>query len=211
MAMKWFDFRLRRDGSAAVATPTLQMPAVAHALETGPTERIDRFERDVEVLSFDEVYTAHVAYVWRVLRTFGVSEAQIEDAVQDAFVVVHRRLPEWEGRAQITTWLFAIARRVASAYRRKGVGAQRTETLDHDPEGTTDTFAAMSRAQAAATVVSILETMDDDKRMVFALVELEQLAVPEVARMLDINLNTAYSRLRLARVAFEAAVKAKAR
>lgn len=211
MAMKWFDFRLRRDGSAAVATPTLQMPAVAHALETGPTERIDRFERDVEVLSFDEVYTAHVAYVWRVLRTFGVSEAQIEDAVQDAFVVVHRRLPEWEGRAQITTWLFAIARRVASAYRRKGVGAQRTETLDHDPEGTTDTFAAMSRAQAAATVVSILETMDDDKRMVFALVELEQLAVPDVARMLDINLNTAYSRLRLARVAFEAAVKAKAR
>ncbi len=209
--MKWFDFRLRRDGSAVVATPTLQMPAVAHALETGPTERIDRFERDVEVLSFDEVYTAHVAYVWRVLRTFGVSEAQIEDAVQDAFVVVHRRLPEWEGRAQITTWLFAIARRVASAYRRKGVGAQRTETLDHDPEGTTDTFAAMSRAQAAATVVSILETMDDDKRMVFALVELEQLAVPEVARMLDINLNTAYSRLRLARVAFEAAVKAKAR
>ncbi len=209
--MKWFDFRLRRDGSAAVATPTLQMPAVAHALETGPTERIDRFERDVEVLSFDEVYTAHVAYVWRVLRTFGVSEAQIEDAVQDAFVVVHRRLPEWEGRAQITTWLFAIARRVASAYRRKGVGAQRTETLDHDPEGTTDTFAAMSRAQAAATVVSILETMDDDKRMVFALVELEQLAVPDVARMLDINLNTAYSRLRLARVAFEAAVKAKAR
>ena len=209
--MKWFDFRLRRDGSAVVATPTLQMPAVAHALETGPTERIDRFERDVEVLSFDEVYTAHVAYVWRVLRTFGVTEAQIEDAVQDAFVVVHRRLPEWEGRALITTWLFAIARRVASAYRRKGVGAQRTETLDHDPEGTTDTFAAMSRAQAAATVVSILETMDDDKRMVFALVELEQLAVPEVARMLDINLNTAYSRLRLARVAFEAAVKAKAR
>lgn len=205
--MKWFDFRLRRDGSAAVATPTLQMPAVAHALETGPTERIDRFERDVEVLSFDEVYTAHVAYVWRVLRTFGVSEAQIEDAVQDAFVVVHRRLPEWEGRAQITTWLFAIARRVASAYRRKGVGAQRTETLDHDPEGTTDTFAAMSRAQAAATVVSILETMDDDKRMVFALVELEQLAVPDVARMLDINLNTAYSRLRLAREDFAAAVK----
>lgn len=205
--MKWFDFRLRRDGTAALSTPTLQMPAVAHAIETAPTERIER----TEVLSFDEVYTAHVPYVWRVLRTFGVSDAQIEDAVQDTFVVVHRRLPEWEGRAQITTWLFAIARRVASAYRRKGAGAQRTETLDHDPEGTTDTFAAMSRAQAAATVVSILETMDEDKRMVFALVELEQLAVPEVARMLEINLNTAYSRLRLARAAFEAAVKAKAR
>lgn len=206
--MKWFDFRGRRDGSPLLATPSLQMPSVAHALETAPTQR---FERDVDVLSFDEVYTAHVAYVWRVLRTFGVGEAQIEDAVQDAFFVVHRRLPEWEGRAQITTWLFAIARRVASAYRRKGAGAQRTQTLDHDPEGTTDTFAAMSRAQAAATVVSILEAMDEDKRVVFALVELEQLSVPEVARMLDINLNTAYSRLRLARAAFEVAVKAKAR
>lgn len=209
--MRWFDFRFRRDGSAALATPSLQMPAVAHALETAPTQR---FERDVEVLAFDEVYTAHVAYVWRVLRTFGVLESQIEDAVQDVFVVVHRRLPEWEGRAQITTWLFAIARRVASAYRRKGAGAQRTqtlETLEKEPEGPTDTFAAMSRAQAAATVVSILESMDEDKRIVFALVELEQLSVPEVARMLDINLNTAYSRLRLARAAFEAAVKAKAR
>lgn len=207
--MKWWDLRFRRDGSAALAPPRLQMPAVAHALETAPTERIERFERDVEVLSFEEVYTAHVAYVWRILRTFGVTEAQIEDAVQDAFVVVHRRLPEWEGRAQITTWLFAIARRVASAYRRKGAGAQRTETLEHEPEGPTDTFAAMSRAQAAATVVSILEQMDEDKRIVFALVELEQLSVPEVARMLDINLNTAYSRLRLARHAFELAVRAQ--
>ncbi|MGE0403486.1 MAG: hypothetical protein AB7T06_42670, partial [Kofleriaceae bacterium] len=62
--MKWFDLRFRRDGSAALVTPTLQMPAVAHALETAPTERIERFERDVEVLSFDDVYTAHVAYVW---------------------------------------------------------------------------------------------------------------------------------------------------
>lgn len=223
--MKWLDLRLRRDGSAALATPTLHMPAVAHVLDTSPTERFEQLEdssqagllrsvtrgREVQVLSFDEVYAAHVAYVWRVLRTFGVSEAQIEDAVQDAFVVVHRRLPEWEGRAQITTWLFAIARRVASAYRRKGVGAQRTQTLEQEPEGPTDTFAAMSRAQAAATVMAILEAMDEDKRMVFALVELEQLSVPEVARMLDINLNTAYSRLRLARAAFEAAVKAQAR
>ncbi|MFN0246931.1 MAG: RNA polymerase sigma factor [Kofleriaceae bacterium] len=202
-------FRVRRDGSAALATPSLQMPAVAHALDTAPTERIERIEQVVQ-LSFDEVYAAHVAYVWRVLRTFGVGE-QIEDAVQDVFVVVHRRLPEWEGRAQITTWLFAIARRVASAHRRKGAGAMRTESLEHEPEGPTDTFAAMSRAQAAATVMSILEAMDEDKRIVFALVELEQLSVPEVARMLDINLNTAYSRLRLARAAFEAAVKAKAR
>ncbi len=185
------------DGSGVALTPTLQMPALAHA--------IDRTDAPAQAPSFDAVYATHVAFVWRVLRTFGVGEAQIEDAVQDVFVVVHRRLRDFEGRAAITTWLFAIARRVAGAYRRK----KSTEPLDEiaEPVDSTDTFAALSRAQAAATVMAILETMDEDKRMVFALVELEQVSVPEVARMLDLNLNTAYSRLRLARVAFETAVK----
>ena len=73
-----------RDGSNGPAALTLQMPAVAHALETPADEP--------GVLSFDEVYAENVAFVWRVLRTFGVTDAQIEDAVQDVFVVVHRRL-----------------------------------------------------------------------------------------------------------------------
>ena len=93
---------------------------------------------------------------------------------------------------------------MAQAHRRKD---GRTDPLDEEPQGGADTFAAFSRAQAAATVMAILDTMDEDKRTVFALVELEQLSVPEVAKMLDLNLNTTYSRLRLARVAFEAAVK----
>lgn len=190
---------MSRDGFAVVAAPSLGMPAIAHALD-GPAE--------VDVPSFDEVYAAHVAYVWRVLRTFGVADAQLEDAVQDVFVVVHRRLGEWEGRAAITTWLFAIARRVASSHRRRTTG-ERTEPLAVEPAGGADTFAAMARAQAAAAVMAILDQMDEDKRIVFALVELEQLSVPEVARMLDLKLNTAYSRLRLARAAFELAVKAQ--
>ena len=101
--MKW------RDGSAVVATPTLDMPALAHAIE----------ERTAFVPpSFDEVYAAHFGFVWRVLRTFGVPAASLEDAAQDVFVVVHRRLPEFEGRAAITTWLFAIVLGVARNHRR---------------------------------------------------------------------------------------------
>ncbi len=191
----------RRDGSAVLAAPIPRMPSLAEALEIGGAEA-----REVVVPSFDEIYEAHFAFVWRVLRTFGVPDAGLDDAAQDVFVVVHRRLPEFEGRSAITTWLFAIARRVAGSHRRKD---GRTEPLVDEPAGTSDTFAALSRAQAAATVMSILETMDDDKRIVFALVELEQLSVPEVARMLDLKLNTAYSRLRLARHAFELAVRAR--
>ncbi|MCX5747349.1 MAG: RNA polymerase sigma factor [Proteobacteria bacterium] len=156
--------------------------------------------------TFDQVYEAHVAFVWRVLRAMGLADAQLEDAVQDVFVVVHRRLGEFEGRAAITTWLFAIARRVASGYRRKTTTERaRHEALSDELVGGADTFAAMSRAQAAATVQRILDGMDEARRLVFVLVELEQQSVPEVATMLEINLNTAYSRLRLARAEFEAA------
>ena len=200
------------DGFGGVAAPTGDMPSVVHALAA---------PRDAAIPAFDEVYAAHVGFVWRVLRTLGVPDAQIEDAVQDVFVVVHRRLAEWQGRAAITTWLFAIARRVAQAHRRRASrnaaspieplsDALSDELADERPGGG-DPFAELSRAQAAATVLAILEQLDDDKRIVFALVELEQLSVPEVARMLDLNLNTAYSRLRLARHAFEVAVKAQVR
>ncbi len=158
--------------------------------------------------TFDEVYQAHARFVWRTLRTFGVAEPQLEDALQDAFVVVHRRLGEFGGRSRIETWLFAIARRVASQYRRARGRAERRQGSEDATAlaASDDTFAALSRAQASAAVATILDQMDEDKRVVFALVELEQLAVPEVARLLGINLNTAYSRLRLARRAFEAAV-----
>jgi RNA polymerase sigma-70 factor (ECF subfamily) len=194
------------DGSASPAALTGQMPSLAQALAPPQGDAAP---------SFDTVYTAHVGFVWRVLRTFGVPEAQVEDAVQDVFVVVHRRLGEWQGKAAITTWLFAIARRVASAHRRRA--ERRTqeltdelgdERIDHSA-GQLDPFAEASRAQAAATVLAILEQLDHDKRVVFVLVELEQLSVPEVARLLDLNVNTAYSRLRIARQTFEAAVKEK--
>jgi RNA polymerase sigma-70 factor (ECF subfamily) len=198
------------DGSAGVLTPTGQMPSLAQAVA---------MPQDAAVPTFDAVYSAHVGFVWRILRTLGVAEPQLEDAVQDVFVVVHRRLPEWRGSAAITTWLFAIARRVAGVHRRRAgrrtrelpmaqVDEQLAQRID-GRAGAADPFAELSRAQAAATVLAILELLDDDKRIVFALVELEQLSVPEVARMLDLKLNTAYSRLRLARAAFEAAVKAR--
>ena len=193
----------RRDGSAALAALIPRMPSLANALPLGPTKA-----REVVLPSFDEIYEAHFAFVWRVLRTFGVPEPGLDDAAQDVFVVVHRRLPEFEGRAAVTTWLFAIARRVAGAHRRKA-GRAEALVLVEEPAGTSDTFAALSRAQAAATVMAILDTMDDDKRVVFALVELEQMSVPEVARVLELNLNTTYSRLRLARRAFELAVRAR--
>ena len=157
-------------------------------------------------LSFDEVYGAHVNFVWRVLRALGVPPTQLEDAAQDVFVVVHRRLADFEGRAAITTWLFAITRKVAARHRRRTeVAPPRTVIAEQAADA--DPFADVARAEAAVTIAAILDQMDDDKRIVFALVELEQLSVAEVARMLDLNPNTAHSRLRLARAEFTAAAR----
>lgn len=158
--------------------------------------------------SFDEVYETHVAFVWRVLRACGVPPDQLEDAAQDVFVVVHRRLPDFEGRSSITTWLFAITRRVAARHRRRKHVAPPPQAPE-EATASADPFADVARSEAAATIAAILDRMDEDKRLVFALVELEQLSVAEVARMLDLNPNTAHSRLRLARAEFAAAVRRK--
>ena len=65
------------------------------------------------------VYEAHFRYVWRCLRSLGVHDAHLDDALQDVFVVVQRRLAEFDGSAQLRTWLYAIALRIARKYRER--------------------------------------------------------------------------------------------
>jgi RNA polymerase sigma-70 factor (ECF subfamily) len=65
------------------------------------------------------VYEAHFRYVWRCLRSLGVHDAHLEDALQDTFMVVQRRLGEFDGSAQLRTWLYAIALRIARKYRER--------------------------------------------------------------------------------------------
>src|SRR5262245_39607962 len=71
----------------------------------------------VETRRFEEVYDEHIDFVWRSLRLLGVADAQLDDAIQDVFVVVHRKLDTFEGRASIRTWIFGIALRVARMHR----------------------------------------------------------------------------------------------
>src|SRR6185436_19202677 len=69
-------------------------------------------------LVFEEVYEQNVTFVWRSARRLGVADAAIDDVVQEIFVVVHRRLREFEGRSSLKTWLFAIVLRVVRDHRR---------------------------------------------------------------------------------------------
>ena len=150
------------------------------------------------------VYVEHAAFVWRSLRALGVPAAHVDDALQDVFVIVHRKLAGFRGPARIQTWLFEIARRIASHHRRAAGRAQRTEPIDEAApiEAAASTFEEASRNEAAALVVEVLGELDERKRELLILVELEQVPVPDVAAFLGVPLNTAYSRLRLARKAF---------
>jgi len=120
------------------------------------------------------------------------------------FLVVHRRLGEFQGRSSLRTWLFGIALRVASVIRRTSA-RRRTEPLAEDvPDERAERLTEAT--QAARVVQRLLEELDDDRRAVFVLAELEQMTAPEISQALALNLNTVYSRLRLARRDFEAAL-----
>lgn len=151
---------------------------------------------------FEELYEQHFEFVWRCLRRFGVPTSVAEDAAQDTFVVLHRRLADLRPEASAKGFLFSVAMRVARDYRR--AARRRPETLEAEPRATAEgnPFQRAAERQAAETLDRFLETLDDDKRGVFMLCELEGLRVPEVSDLLGVNLNTIYSRLRAARAAF---------
>lgn len=159
------------------------------------------------VPDFAAVYEAHAELVWRVVRRMGIPDAAAEDVMHEVFLVVHRRLPEYDGRASMATWLFHLARGVASNYKRgRERERARLEVVSPPTSSLPDPEVDAERREAAAFVRTFLGELDADKREVFELVEIEGLPVPEVAELLALNLNTTYSRLRLARQAFARAV-----
>jgi RNA polymerase sigma-70 factor (ECF subfamily) len=172
------------------------------------------------VPTFARVYEDYFAFVWTSARRLGVPEALVEDAVQEVFVIVHRRLEEFEGRSSMKTWLFGIVRNVSRevrrSIRRKSPHQARPEALA-DPgdlvaasEDRPDNTAI--RSHENRVLHALLDRLDDDKREVFVLAELEQFSAPEIAEVIGINPNTVYSRLRLARQEFaEAAARYRAK
>jgi len=164
-------------------------------------------------MQFQELYDAKFAFVWRSLRRLGVAEANLKDAMQDVFIVVHRRLPDFVEHAKITTWLFRICMRIAKDYRRR---AHTRRELLIGQEGTladlelgcesTNAEQELLRREDLELFEAALAKLELDQRLVFMLFELEDLTGEQIAETLQLPLGTVYSRLRLARQAFKRAV-----
>jgi RNA polymerase sigma-70 factor (ECF subfamily) len=153
-------------------------------------------------LEFDAVYRAHAAFVWRASASLGVPEAEREDLVHDVFLVVHRRLHEFDARAAMRTWLFGIAKGLARNRRRSAARAERKLRVLPPPPPAEKPDDVVERSRATEAVAAFLGGLKPELREVFELVEVEGIRVPEVAELTGINPNTAYTRLRAARKAF---------
>ena len=179
------------------------------ALMTVAVSAIGREPGGPAAVTFEEIYESYFDFVWRSLRRLGVHPAALDDAVQEVFLVVHRRLSEFEGRSSLKTWLFGIsmhvAQRLARTLARHPADELPDVLLDRPTTATPQDEAA--RNEAIILLYAILDELDPDKRAVFVMAELEQLTAPEIAEALGAPLNTVYSRLRAARREFEASLK----
>ncbi len=160
--------------------------------------------------TFRLLYERHFDHVWHTLRRFGVAERELEDAAHDVFVVVHRKLGEFDARRSARAWLSGIAWRVAADTRRRAhhrreqldarAGVDRRDRLPAPDE-------VVAAREARLLVEQALATIDLDQRAVLMLCDIDGASGPEAAEALGVPLNTVYSRLRTARARFGAAVR----
>ncbi|MBN2716554.1 MAG: sigma-70 family RNA polymerase sigma factor [Deltaproteobacteria bacterium] len=150
-------------------------------------------------LEFERVYQENFEFVWRTIRALGVAPELWDDAVQEVFIVVHRRLDSYVAAAPLRSWIFGVVRRVAGNFRRaknrRGVMMPlQDETV---PAVLSDPYVRSTWNQALSIVLAFSDTLDDDWRSVFVLSELEEMSAPEIAAALNMKLNTVYTRIRI--------------
>lgn len=153
--------------------------------------------------AFRTIFESEYGYVRGSVARMGIRPADVPDVVHDVFVIVHKKLGELDTARPVRPWLFGIAFRVAVGVKRKM--GYRSEQMDGDdsanaaPSRAPSPEEAMSDKQRREMLAEAMDLLDDEKRAVFVLHDLDGNSMPIVAESLDIPLNTAYSRLRLAR------------
>jgi RNA polymerase sigma-70 factor (ECF subfamily) len=147
-----------------------------------------------------QLFEEHAAFVWRTLRRLGVAPADLEDAAQEVFVVVHKRLDEYEERASMRGWLYAICLRVGSRQRRTSL-RRREQPVSEVPEVRIEANQeqGVELRESLELGQRLLETLPEKQRMVFMLYEVDHMSMAEIADIVGCPIQTAYARLHKAR------------
>jgi RNA polymerase sigma-70 factor, ECF subfamily len=163
-------------------------------------------EAEGPALDAARAYELHGRFLWQTLFRLGIREDDLPDALQDVLIVVHRRGRDFEPGARVTTWLYAICRRVAAARRRKAYARRETPDGDIEIVDPNDPERIASTRRAKLRLERILDDLNDDHRIVFVMFEVEGLSCPEIADDLAMPVGTVYSRLHAARQSFQKAL-----
>jgi RNA polymerase sigma-70 factor, ECF subfamily len=194
------------------------VPATPHSL-SGPVNSaaemtlplpVARPKAEAPRLDVVSIHARHAEFVWLTLQRLGVPESDVEDLLQEVFVVVHRRLDSFDGSSRMTTWLFGICMRIVAGYRRRAF-RRRERSVEQVPEQATSESESPERAmldrEARERLRAVLDLMDLEKRAIFVMFELDELSCEAIAEMLSIPTGTVYSRLHAARKAFQQALE----
>jgi RNA polymerase sigma-70 factor (ECF subfamily) len=156
-------------------------------------------------LEFRAVYDTYFAFVWRAVANRGVPHSAMDDVIQEVFLVVHRKLGEFEGRSTLRTWLAGIVRRVVADHLKKRANQATGQEIveDHLLQSAEDPASELERRATVALVSAVLDKLSEPHREVFMLYELEQLTVREIAELTETNESTVQTRLMAARRAFK--------
>jgi RNA polymerase sigma-70 factor (ECF subfamily) len=149
---------------------------------------------------FRRLFAEHFAYVWHALRRLGVPDRDLEDLAHDVFLEVYRGRDRYDPARPLRAWLFGFAFRKASHYRRRARHRYEVQgDTDERAEAAPTALERVITTEALGVAHAALEALEIDRRAVFLMHEVDGIPIPEVAEALGIPLNTAYSRLRLAR------------
>ena len=152
------------------------------------------------------LFEAHADFVARALRRLGIPERDVDDGLQEVFLIAQSKLDAIEPGKE-RAYLLGIARRRASTLRRSLDRATRRSEQPLDwvetSEDSPDSYERTEQAHARAMLDQVLDALPLDLRTVFVLHELEEMEIPEIAELLGIPVGTGASRLRRAREKFE--------
>ncbi len=160
-------------------------------------------------IPFSKFYRENFPFVWRSACHLAGGAAQADDVVQEVFVVALRRIAEFDGHVPPRAWLFGIMRNIINNQRRASTRRNIRDSVDLEvlPDADVDPQLAAERAQSLEVLDAFLAELDDAKREVFVLAELEQMTAPEIHQATGLPHTTIYARLRDAREAFRAMLK----
>jgi RNA polymerase sigma-70 factor (ECF subfamily) len=174
-------------------------------------ERRHELSAAQDLPAFELIYQRYFDFVWSSSLRLGVSSAAIDDVVQEIFMVIHSKFQTLRQPASVRSWIYGIVRRTVSDHRRSQhrrahwTGALALEMMLEQRRSLTP-LDLKEQSEKVELLFSLLHEIAEPKREVFMLSELDEMSVPEIADALQIPLNTAYSRLRAARRAFEEAL-----